>query len=245
VLKRNKLAGEHASKVRALLGSVGEAAIGAVEQALIKEGKVRANVAVEIYNLTARELESEDASSLSNARDMLKTAIVEKALKARQTADAEIKAALGGIGASCPNMYRGPYTDEGTSDSPYISWDEIEVRRTAALAKFDEKLQKLEPLVEFTNRVYHELVRQYRGVLTSCHMKSKAKAADLPDRLGLLVRLKPSGEVKSMAVQWPEDKRTVADGFLTCILDKAAKWKLPRPDEKSRVVVVTLDFGRI
>ncbi len=252
VLKRNKLSAEYASKLRSFLASphdladAEQALIKKAEEALIKEGKVRANVAVEIHNLTAKELGSDESSVLGKARDALRSSIVQRMQEARQTADAEIKTALSSVpSTACPNLYRGPSTDEGTADSPYVSWDELELKRTTALAKFEAKLKTLEPLEEFTNRVYHELIRQYRGVLTSCHSKSKAKAAELPDRLGLLVRLKKSGEVKSLAIQWPEDKRSIADPFLNCLLEKAAKWKLPRPDEKTSVVVVTLDFSRI
>lgn len=252
VLKRNKLAAEYAAKLRGLLASLRDlgdaeaALIKKTEESLVKEGKVRANVAVEIHNLTAKELQSDESSVLAKARDTLRTGIVQRMQAARQTADDEIKAALASVPAtSCPNLYRGPSTEEGTADSPYVSWDELELKRTTALAKFEEKIKKLEPLEEFTNRVYHELVRQYRGLLTSCHAKAKAATADLPDRLGLLVRLKKSGEVKSLAIQWPEEKRTALDPFLNCLLEKAAKWKLPRPDEKTSVVVVTLDLTRI
>jgi hypothetical protein len=252
VLKRNKLSAEYAGKLRSFLssphdlGDAEQALIKKAEEALVKEGKVRANVAVEIHNLAAKELGSDESSVIGKARDTLRTAIVQRMQEARQTADAELKAALASVpSTACPNLYRGPSTEEGTADSPYVSWDELELKRTTALAKFEAKLKTLEPLEEFTNRVYHELVRQYRGLLTSCHAKAKAASAGLPDRLGLLVRLKKSGEVKSLAIQWPEDKRTVLDPFLNCLLEKAAKWKLPRPDEKTSVVVVTLDFTRI
>jgi hypothetical protein len=250
VLKRNKISGEYAGKLRELLrglalGEAEAALVKKAEEALIKEGKVRGNVSVEIHNLIAKELQSDETPVLTRARDALKTSILQRIQDARQSADTEIKTALATVKAACPNLYRGPSTEEGTADSPYTSWDELELRRTTAISRCEERSKKLEPLEEFTNRVYHELVRQYRGVLTGCHAKSKAKAADLPDKIGVLVRLKKSGEVKSLAIQWPEDKRVVADPFLNCILEKAAKWKLPRPDEKSSVVVVTLDFSRI
>jgi len=164
--KRNKLSAENGRRIEEL--KIQDPAIMAVEAALIREGKVRANIAVEIHNLLVQLDSIEDMASITKARDQLKTGIAQRIKQSQQTADREIMPALAQLGGACAQIYRGPATDEGTSDSPYTTWDELEVRRTTALAKFEDKVQKLEPAEEFANRVYHDLVSSYRPVLTSC-----------------------------------------------------------------------------
>jgi flagellar basal body-associated protein FliL len=238
-MQREKLCNEYASKVREVVAS--EPAVQAVETALVKEGKVRANVAVEIYN-QLQQAGSDEMPVLAKARDSFKTGIADRIRQGRESADREVKAALAAIGSPCSKIYRGPMTDKETADSPYVTWDELEMQRTTALAKFDARIRELEPQEEFANRVYHELVRLHRGLLVSCHASAKAKNAKLPNVIGLQIRLKKSGEVKTLAIVVGDDDK---DHFVDCLGAKAAKWKLPRPDAKTQVTVVTLDFSKI
>jgi len=240
VAKRGKLAAEFGRRIDEL--RIQDPAIAAVEAALIKEGKVRANTAVEIHNTLAKIDESEDTTALTKLRDELKVALDARIKQNQQNADREVAAALTAVGSTCPKLYRGPATDAGTSDSPYTTWDELEMRRARAVAQFEAKLKKLEPVEEFTNRVYHEIVRQYRGLLTSCYQKAKAKNPSIASTVGLRIRLKKSGEVKTLAIEWMDPRE---DRLLDCLLEKASKWKLPRPDPTTEVVVVTLDFAKI
>jgi hypothetical protein len=240
LLQRTKLCNEHAARARELVTT--EPALQAVETALIKEGKVRANVSVEIYNLTQQELASDEIPKLTRGRDTLKTGIAQRIAQSREAADKEVTATLAALGTTCGKIYRGPMTDKDTADSPYVTWDELEMQRTTALAKFENRLRELEPQEEFTNRVYHELVRQYRALLVSCHARAKARNSSLSNTIGLQIRLKKVGEVKTLAVVDGNDSK---DYFVDCLSEKAAKWKLPRPDPKSQVVVVTLDFSKI
>ena len=64
----------------------------------------------------------------------------------------------------------------------------------------------------------------------------------MSDSVGLRVRLKRSGEVKTLAIEWMDNQE---ESFLDCLLEKASKWKLPRPDANTEVVVVPLDFTKI
>jgi hypothetical protein len=180
--------------------------------------------------------------TLVKGRDTLKTGIAGRIKQGRDTADREVNAALAAIGSPCSKIYRGPMTDKDTADSPYVTWDELEMQRTSTIAAFDTRARELEPQEEFANRVYHELVRQYRGLLVRCHATAKARNAQLPDVIGLQIRLKKSGEVKTLAIVVGDDAK---DYFVDCLNEKAAKWKLPRPDAKTQVTVVTLDFSKI
>jgi hypothetical protein len=240
VLERNKLCETYARRIRGL--KIIDPALQAIEVALIKEGKVRANVAIEVANLEAK-LGSEEVAELSKNRETLRTSIISRIKEGKENADREIVAGLAALkSGGCLKIYRGPMTDEGTADSPYTTWDELEMRRVAAMAKFDEAIKKLEPVQEFTNRVYHELVRLYRPTLSGCYSKAKARNSGMSDTVGLRVRLKKSGEVKTLAIEWM-DKRD--DRLLDCLLEKASKWKLPRPDPRTEMVIVTLDFSKL
>lgn len=238
VVKRNTICQEHARKVRDL--AVTDPLIQAVEEALIREGKTRANITVETHNLLAK-IDVDESAGLNSSRDKLEKYIDQRIKQGRATADQEINAALAKVGG-CAGIYRGPMTDEGTADNPYASWDELEMQRTKALKQVDEKIRELEPQEQFANQVYHEMVRLYRPWLMTCHKRAKAINSQMSDKLGLRVRLKGTGEVATLAIEWMDNRE---DKFLDCLLEKAAKWKLPRPAPGMNVVVVTLDLSRL
>jgi hypothetical protein len=244
VLKRNKLASDFGKRIGEV--PITDAnlakAIAKAEEALAKEGKTRANLAVEIHNALAKEGEVDDVTALGKTLTLLRDQVSRRIQEGKASADREVAAAVTATGAACPGLYRGPATDAGTSDSPYITWDELEMRRAHAQKVIEEKLRTLEPLEEYTNRVYHEIVRQHVAFIKGCYKKAKAKNAKMSDTLGLRVRLKRSGEVKTLAIEWQDVQE---ETFLDCLLEKASKWKLPRPDAKTEVVVVTLDFTKI
>jgi hypothetical protein len=244
VLKRNKLASDYGKRIGEV--SITDAnlakAIAKVEEALAKEGKTRANLAVEVHNALAKEGEVDDVSALGKTLTALRDQLNRRIQEGKASADREVAAAVAATGTACPGLYRGPATDAGTSDSPYITWDELEMRRAHAQKVIEEKLRTLEPLEEYTNRVYHELIRQHVAFIKGCYKKGKAKNAKMSDTLGLRIRLKRSGEVKTLAIEWQDVQEEV---FLDCLLEKASKWKLPRPDAKTEVVVVTIDFTKI
>jgi hypothetical protein len=212
-----------------------------IEEAFVKEGKIRANTSIEIANHLAK-VGSDITGELRKELEGLTTRIPQRVKSAKEATDQELDAGLKAAGATCADLSRGTMIDEGTADSPYISWDELEVRRTMAVKQFESRLKELEPVEEFTNRVYHEMVSRYRQVLVDCYQKYKRLKPELSDQMGMRVRLKRSGEVKTLAIEWM-DKRD--DRVLDCILEKAAKWKLPQPDEKTGVVVVTIDFSKL
>lgn len=238
--QRQDVANEFGAKLREMKYT--EPGIQAVEMALIKEGKVRANIAVEVQNIL-NQVEVEDIVTLNKHRDTLRKKIVERIKEGRNIADDEIKQAMTQLkGFDCSKLYRGPLTDENTADSPYISWDELEFRRTRAIAAFDEAIKKEEPKQEYINRVYHEIIRQYRPLLSGCFQKAKKRNPSVSDQMGMRIRLKPNGEVKTLAIEWMENQD---DKLLDCLLEKAAKWRLPRPESKTEVIVVPVDFSKI
>jgi hypothetical protein len=240
VVQRNTICQDYARQLRDM--KVTDPTIQKVEIALVKEGKTRANVAIEISNLLAK-LDAVDTSSLGKNKKRLETYIANRIERGRAEADKEVNEAMAPLGSSaCSGIYRGPMTDEGTSDNPYTSWDELEIRRSAAVRRFEVKIKEMQPVEEFTNRVYHELVRLYRPILVGCFQKTRAKNPQISEQLGLRIRLKRSGEVATLAIEWMEQKD---ERFLDCLLEKAAKWRLPRPDPATSVVVVSLDFKRL
>ena len=236
VEKRSQLIHQYAKQIREL--KIVDPAIQAVEVALIKEGKIRANVSVEIANVEGK-LGAEDMATLNRASETLKKRLVARIKDGKRKADQEIKTAMSTFKGACESIYRGPMTDENTADDPDVSWDELEMRRSMAERKFKNKLRDLKPLEEFTNRVYHELVRLYRPTLTGCYKKTKSRNPELSDVLDLRIRLKPNGQIKTLAIQWMEVKD---ERLVDCFLEKAEKWRLPRPDPETQLVVVTLDF---
>ncbi len=235
--KRSQLIQQYAKQVREL--TVTDPAIQAVEVALIKEGKIRANVSVEIANVEG-QLGAEDMATLNRAAKTIKTRLVARIKDGQKKADQEIKDAMATLTGGCSRIYRGPMTDENTADDPYVSWDELEMKRSVVERKIQNKLMDLKPLEEFTNRVYHELVRLYRPTMVGCYKKIKSRNAELSEVLDLRIRLKNNGQVKTLAIQWMENKD---ERLVDCFLEKASRWRLPRPDPETQVVVVTLDFS--
>ncbi len=240
MVKRNKLGIELARRLEEL--HISEPAIARVEEALVKEAKARANLAVEIHNAVVKEADSEDLTVLNKMLAMVRDQFSAKITEAKASANRAVAAGLAAVGVNCPGLYRGQGIELNTAESPYITWDEVEMRRARAEKLIAERVRKLEPLAEYTNRVYHELVRQYRPVLVGCYKKARARSPKMSETLGLRVRLKRGGEVKTLAIEWMDNRE---ESFLDCLLEKASKWKLPRPDAKTEVVVVTLDFSKI
>lgn len=243
VITRNRTCHEYAEKLRDLLTGDPRlwTAVQKIEESLIKEGKLRANVSVEIDNLLAKPAES--TSALANFQDALKTAIVKRITNGKADADAEIKTALSALkGVACAGIYRGPMTDKGTSSSPYITWDEIEMKRTLAIKEFDARIKELEPSEQFANRIRHDLMARYKGVLRKCFKKAKAKNPKMSDQLGLRVRLSKTGQVKTLAIEWMNERD---ESILDCLLDDASRWKLSRPEPGMEMTVVSLDFSKI
>lgn len=252
--KRNELAQQYARKVKSLVsGSTTEPRISKVELALVKEGKARANTAVRVYNLgaklSAEELSIDDARAGRSKLDELdKYVDTTKAQTGR-----EIERALGGF--KCPGLYRGPFTDRGTSDNPYTSWAELKLRIAQLKKRFDQRIAALEPMEQFANQVYHKLVRKYRDGLKQCFKRARRADSGFAEKLGLRVRLKSNGKVKGLAIEWVEvgGKRSVpnpntdrgAGKLLDCLLRKASKWKLPQPIKSGDKVVVKVDFASL
>jgi hypothetical protein len=239
-VERNKLCNEFGRQVQDLHAT--DPVINAVEVALIKEGKVRANISVEIYNLEAQLEAQETNSELRKTRDKLKNEMGKRIQAGKEQADREVAEALAPLKGQCAKIFRGPATDAGTADNPFVSWDELDMRRTTAIKHFDDKIKKLEPQEEYANRVYHEMVRQYRPFLMNCYKRAKARRPDISESMGLRVRLKRSGEVKTLAIEWMDNKE---ESLLDCLLEKAAKWRLPVPDPEIEMVIVTIDFSRL
>ncbi|MCC6747407.1 MAG: hypothetical protein IT371_07095 [Deltaproteobacteria bacterium] len=235
VKQRNVLCGEYGQKVRDL--KVSDARIQAAEVALVKEGKVRANISVEISNLLSH-LATEDVAALRTALEAAKVKMVHRLRIGRAASDKEVTEAMSGI-RGCDGIYRGPMTDDDTADNPYISWEELEMRRSAAQTRLEARLHELEPVEEYTNKVYHDLMRKYGGFINGCYRRFKKERADLSSTMGLRVRLKKTGEVQSLAIEWMDvrDER-----LLDCMLQKAASWKLPPPGKGGQAVVVKIDF---
>ena len=244
-VERNKLCQEYARKLREM--NVSSPHLQAVEVALVKEGKTRANIVVEINNALAK-INAPATETLSKQKDKLEGYIVKRIKTARTTADKEIKAAMSGLGeAACSGIYRGPMTDKGTSANPYVSWGEVELMRTQAVKRFKEAIKALEPLEQYTNRVYHDLVARYRKTIVGCFQAAKKDYPSMSDKLGFRLRINKQGKVRGLAVEWMVNRGEGGDDkFLDCIEKKAAKWRLPRPDlqggQTTLVVVPSLDF---
>jgi hypothetical protein len=238
--ERVQLCHEYGAKLQGL--GVTEAALQAVEVALMKEGKTRANIGVEIFNRLAEMEEKGKISALRNLLEDLRGGMRQRIVEGRASADEELARAMASLPGDCRAIYRGPVTDAGTSGNPYVSWEELEMQRTAAVKRVQDRIRELEPFEEYTNRVYHELIRRYRPVLTGCYRKIKARNAKLPDKIDLRVRINRDGSVRTLAIEFmdPRDER-----LLDCFLEKAARWRLPRPDRGVEYVVVSLDLARL
>jgi len=240
VVNRNMISQDYARQLREL--QVTDPTLQEIEVALVKEGKTRANVSVEIDKLLAK-IDAPDTAALRENREKLDRYIKGRISQGRSKADEEVAEAAAKLGDSkCSDIYRGPITDEGTSGNPYVSWDELELKRGAALRQFDDKIKEMEPVEQFTNRIYHEMVRLYRPTLKKCYEQAKARNPKMSDKLGLRVRLKRDGKIATLAIEWMINRD---EKILDCLLAKAAKWRLPPPDPQINVVVVTLDFSTL
>mgnify|MGYP001819893969 CR=1 FL=1 len=243
-VERNKLCQQYARQVRDL--KVTDPQIQAVEVALIKEGKVRANIAVEIANLLV-QVSSEQIETLRRAKEALESRIQRRIAEGKAAADREVSEALAAL-EGCHGIYRGPMTDAATADNPYTSWDELSFRRTDAIRRIGERIKELEPKQHFTNQVYHRLVSKYRRPLKRCHSLHIKKNENLA-LVGLRVRLKRNGEVQSLGVEWvgdPAQGPAGGEGLLDCVLGAAGKgrWTFPRPARGGEYVVVTIDISK-
>jgi hypothetical protein len=133
-------------------------------------------------------------------------------------------------------------TDADTADDPYVSWDELDFKRTLVMKSFSEKLTKLAPREEWRNRVHHDLVSRYRQKLRECFAAAKRRTPKLSDSLGLRVRLKRNGKVASLGVEWMQ----VPDAkLLDCLLEDASKWTLPAPSRDGDYVVLNIDLSAL
>ena len=218
------------------------------EEALIKEGKVRANISVLINN-TLTQVDAPDSQTLDDHRSKLTRTIKKRLTTDRAKFDQEISAGLAkvAVGGSCSGLYRGPMTDKGTSGDPFITWEELELQRSGAVKQFDAAIKALEPVEQYINRIYHELMTRYRAPIRKCYQKAKKKNPEMSAKMGLQVRMRKDGKLKkggkiwSLATAWAKVRE---ESFVDCLLDTtAAKWKLPvYPDPELETVVVTLDL---
>ncbi|MCA9667864.1 MAG: AgmX/PglI C-terminal domain-containing protein [Myxococcales bacterium] len=235
--KRNSLCKKYAADVQDAVKKAG-APVVPVETALIKEGKVRANVFVEIGNHLT-QLATEDVAAMQKDKKALETTMKVRISAGRAKADGEVQAALKATG--CTGVYRGPMTDDATASNPYVSWDELEFKRTRAIKRIDQRLQDLEPKIALTNQVYHKLVASYGGVLKRCYHSAKRKKPGMSAQMDLRVRLKADGKVKSLGIERMEVRGPV----LACLLKQAGRWKFSKPMKANDFVVVSIDFSRL
>lgn len=223
-----------------------------VEKALIKEGKVRANISVEIANLLAKlPGEAADGAAdidagkrleeLRSAEETLTERMKQRIEQGEAAANREVEAALSQTGG-CQGIYRGPMTDLGTSESPYVSWQELQLMRKAAAAVFKERIKLLEPREQYANQVHHAIIRKYRDVLHGCYQTAKRKDPSLAESMRLQVRLRRNGTVQTMAVR---EMETADGGTVDCLLEKAAAWRLPPPASDGEIVVLPLDLASL
>ena len=243
VLKRNILCNDKAKALQELLKGTPKLwlAVQAVEEALIKEGKVRSNVAVEIGN-SATSARAGTTEELMNQKTKFVASMKERLEGGQAKADVEVGAAMAQLkakGLECTGIYRGPMTDKGTSGNPYLSWAELKVRRTMALKVFDQAVEALQPMEEYSNRIRHDLMSRYSKTLKKCYDKAKKKNPEMSDKLGLRVRVSKQGKVATLAIEWMAVRD---ESILDCLLDNAGEWKLPVPDPEIEYGVVTLDF---
>jgi hypothetical protein len=246
--QRNAVAARFRNQLLPVLGELNDQRVLLVEQALVKEGKARANTAVRLANLlTEADAAAGDGAADAHLRDRLEQlraalataaeALKQRIVTERQAADVEVARALAAI-PGCHGVYRGPVTDENTGDSPYVSWDELEMRREQLASSIAAKIRRLEPAEQFTNQVYHALVRRYRPVLSNCFQKQRRVAPQTPREIDLHIRLQANGAIRTLGLQGAEILRD-------CLLETAAQWRLPPPSRAGETVVVPMDFAGI
>ena len=244
--QRNAVAERFRQQLTQVLAELDDQRVLLVERALVKEGKARANTAVRIANVLAEvDTAAGDGAPDEHLRDRLATlraahttateALRQRIATERAAADTEVASALLAI-PGCRGIYRGPITDEKTADSPHISWDELEMRREQAASLVTSRIRQLEPAEQFTNQLYHALVRRYRPVLSTCFQKQRRAAPQTPREIDLHIRLQANGTIRTLGVQGAAVLRD-------CLLDSAAQWRLPPPARAGEMTVVPMDFG--
>ncbi len=243
VVKRNKLCNEKAKKLRDLLQANPKlwTLVQPVEELLIREGKTRSNVAVEIGNARSN-MTAGSTEELTKHKDKFVASMKKRIEGTEATVSEELKAALAVIktkGLPCSGIYRGPMTDAGTSGNAHTSWEELRVKRTLALKGFDQALEALQPMEDYSNRIRHDIMSRYKGTLKKCYTKVKKLNPEMSDKLGLRVRVSKKGKVATLAIEWMANRE---ERILDCLLDNAGEWKLPVPDPEIEYGVISVDF---
>lgn len=246
VRERDAVCREFGKKVETL--NLSNPAVIEVEKALIKEGKVRANIAVEIANTLAAVPERADSETtvvdvgkriehLRNAYESLQEKISRRIRGGEAKADQEVDAALGRL-PGCSGIYRGPMTDLGTSGSPYVSWKELDLQRKRAVKLIQERIRLLEPREQYANHVYHELVSRHGDTLSKCYAKAMRQEPNMPRQIRLQIRLSKSGKVLGML-----ELEGRAEAFVECIVTPiASHGRLPAPASDNERVVLSMDL---
>jgi|GEM_PF-3755495 hypothetical protein len=239
--KRDALGRDYGKRVEALIKNAKlYEQVKAVEEALIVEGKTRANIAIEVHN-TAANLAFKDLNQLRKTRSAIKKTLQARIQSSRADADKKFNAAKSAL-KGCTGLYRGPFTDAGTSDSPHISWDELEMRRQSAAKKVEKQISSLEPSEQFALHVATELVRRHKKVVVSCYKKAKKKSPNISKKIALGVRLNEKGEITKFGLKAGQDNE---EPFLDCLVEAKAKWKLPKPEKANEVIMLPLDFSSL
>ncbi len=237
-VERNKTCQERARSLRELLARDARLRkrVEPVEQALEAESKARTDLAVAIHNLG---VDASDATmaGLEAIRKELLESIPKRIRAARASADAAFSAAIAGL--PCKGIYRGPRTDEGTADNPYVTWAELELQRALVLKRVEDRIAALEPEQRLQRRVHARLLGRYRRDLKGCYGKARRASAATPARISLHLRLSRAGKVRRLGV---EPAGQDAERVLDCLLEKVGAWRLPPPAEDMHLVVVKVDF---
>ncbi len=236
--KRNTMCQEYAGELEKLLKTASKPIL-VVETALVKEGKVRANLSVEIHNLVAKHIQSPAIKLVRKALETLKGDLKARMAQKKAAFDKEVGAALAAV-KGCTGIYRGPFTDAGTSASPYVSWTELDLKRQAAVKQLDARVKELEPMEQYGNQVHHELVRKYRKSLSKCYRRAKGRGGSA--KLNLLITLKGNGGVGKLGLVGAQK---ADEKVLECLLSRAATWKLPAPVKPGDRVSIDIDFSRL
>ncbi len=246
VVKRNSICNAKAKATRELLQANPKVwmLVQKVEEMLIKEGKIRSNVMVEIGN-SRTNMAAGTTEELMKHKTKFVDSMKKRIEEAEATMDQEFKAAMAevtGKGLDCHGIYRGPMTDKGTSGNPYSSWEELKVKRTMALKGFDQAVEALGPMEDYSKLVQQRLLARHKSTLKKCYAKAKKANAEMSDKMGLRVRVTRKGKVATLAIEWMAVRE---EKILDCLLDNAADWKLPAPEEGIEYGVVSLDFAAL
>lgn len=241
IQKRDALGRDYGKRIEGLIKNASlYEKVKAVEEALIVEGKTRANIAIEVHN-TAANLAFKDLEQLRKTRSAIDKGLQTRIRSSRADADKKFNLAASAL-KGCSGLYRGPFTDAGTSDSPHISWDELEMRRKAAAKKVELQISKLEPTEQFALHVATELVRRHKKVVVDCYGKAKKENSKISKKIALGVRLNEKGEITKFGLKAGQDNE---EPFLDCLVEAKVKWKLPVPEKANEVIMLPLDFSSL